>query len=391
MFTLMGIRTIEWDRQKLYEQVWQKTGVQLAKEYGISDVALAKICRKLNVPRPKPGDWTRMQYGHEVNKPALPAMQNPPKLISRIPVLKEYEKQQPEAYVALKEADMHSPRVEICPDSKKLHLLAAQSLRALHKGQPYQGIIQASRRESLEIEVSQGSVERAVKIADAIIRTLEERGHEVKLEPEQKHSTVVQIERETVAFRIKEKISWVKRELTREEKQQQERWAYPTAKYNYVPTGQLTVEITRNDGWGLPQSKWSDSKRQRLEEKLNDVVVGLIYAGMHKKQQRLEVQQRERERQEFERQRWQRLEGIRAEEERIDLLKRQAENWHASQRIRRFVEAVRNLAQGESIQAMDGRPVPEWTDWALGQADRLDPLKPNPPSILDEKSKWQRH
>jgi hypothetical protein len=28
-----------------------------------------------------------------------------------------------------------------------------------------------------------------------------------------------------------------------------------------------------------------------------------------------------------------------------------------------------------------------WIEWALAQADRLDPLKPTPPSILDEKAK----
>ena len=48
----MGYRTIKWNRQQLYEAVWQKPAVQLAKEYGISDVALAKICKRLKVPKP---------------------------------------------------------------------------------------------------------------------------------------------------------------------------------------------------------------------------------------------------------------------------------------------------------------------------------------------------
>ncbi len=29
-----------------------------------------------------------------------------------------------------------------------------------------------------------------------------------------------------------------------------------------------------------------------------------------------------------------------------------------------------------------------WIEWALSHADRLDPLKPSQPSILDEKSKY---
>jgi len=33
----------------------------------------------------------------------------------------------------------------------------------------------------------------------------------------------------------------------------------------------------------------------------------------------------------------------------------------------------------------------KWADWATIHADRLDPaVKPPPPSILDEKEKWER-
>jgi hypothetical protein len=33
-------------REKLYEQVWSVPGSQLAALYGISDVGLAKVCRR---------------------------------------------------------------------------------------------------------------------------------------------------------------------------------------------------------------------------------------------------------------------------------------------------------------------------------------------------------
>jgi hypothetical protein len=121
--------------------------------------------------------------------------------------------------------------------------------------------------------------------------------------------------------------------LTREEQREQEKWNYSTTKYDYNSTGRLTIAIKRTDAWGVPQAEWSDGKRQRQEDKLNDVVIGLIYAGMHKKQRRLEAEQRQREHQELERQRRQKLEQIRAEEQRVEVLKRHADNWYASQRI----------------------------------------------------------
>lgn len=36
-------------REQLYEQVWEMPMSQLAKEYGLSDVGLAKICKKLDI------------------------------------------------------------------------------------------------------------------------------------------------------------------------------------------------------------------------------------------------------------------------------------------------------------------------------------------------------
>jgi hypothetical protein len=38
---------------------------KLAKEFGISDVALGKICKKLDVPKPSLGYWSRVQFGYK--------------------------------------------------------------------------------------------------------------------------------------------------------------------------------------------------------------------------------------------------------------------------------------------------------------------------------------
>src|SRR5260221_4866158 len=59
-------------RELLYADVWQKPGRVLAAKYGISDVAIAKICRKLDVPRPPIGYWARVQHGQVLPKPPLP-------------------------------------------------------------------------------------------------------------------------------------------------------------------------------------------------------------------------------------------------------------------------------------------------------------------------------
>jgi hypothetical protein len=46
-------------REELYEQVWSEPMRTLAPKYGLSDVGLAKICRKQRVPRPGRGYWRK--------------------------------------------------------------------------------------------------------------------------------------------------------------------------------------------------------------------------------------------------------------------------------------------------------------------------------------------
>ena len=50
-----------WDRDSLYEEVWTTPLLKLAKTYGISDVGLKKICRKLSIPTPGLGYWAKKE------------------------------------------------------------------------------------------------------------------------------------------------------------------------------------------------------------------------------------------------------------------------------------------------------------------------------------------
>src|SRR2546422_5857191 len=63
-------------REELYAQVWSEPMVRLAKRYGVSDVALAKVCRKLDIPGPPRGYWRRLETGWRPTPPPPP--QGPP-------------------------------------------------------------------------------------------------------------------------------------------------------------------------------------------------------------------------------------------------------------------------------------------------------------------------
>jgi len=61
-------------REGLYELVWSKPVVQIAKDFGISDVAVSKICKKLNIPKPGLGYWAKKQFGKRTRQTPLPPL-----------------------------------------------------------------------------------------------------------------------------------------------------------------------------------------------------------------------------------------------------------------------------------------------------------------------------
>lgn len=78
-------------RYQLYEKVWAKPMTQLSKEFGLSDVGLAKICRKHGIPLPERGYWARIQAGQKTVKKVLPRKDYNPDLDiqEKPPVTKE--------------------------------------------------------------------------------------------------------------------------------------------------------------------------------------------------------------------------------------------------------------------------------------------------------------
>ncbi len=60
-------------RESLYEEVWAEPVSKVAPRYGISDVALGKLCRMYKIPLPPRGYWAKLNAGHSPKKLLLPA------------------------------------------------------------------------------------------------------------------------------------------------------------------------------------------------------------------------------------------------------------------------------------------------------------------------------
>jgi hypothetical protein len=57
-----------YNREEIYKEIWLEPIQHVAKRYHLSDVGLAKVCKKLNIPRPGRGYWAMKAAGKPVPK-----------------------------------------------------------------------------------------------------------------------------------------------------------------------------------------------------------------------------------------------------------------------------------------------------------------------------------
>jgi hypothetical protein len=175
-------------------------------------------------------------------------------------------------------------------------------------------------------------------------------------------------------------------------------FGHSRVKESQVPSGRLTLAIENGRiAYGeSARRRWGDSAKGRLEDRLNKFVASLIQlAAKVRECEEKETQQaalrREEEKRRVEQarilQEQQKL--YKDEKVRVNALMTQAENWGKSKLLRDFIDAVK-AAVVNGVQFSPDLNVAEWIAWAEKQADRLDPLTPSPPSILDHKELEQK-
>jgi hypothetical protein len=59
-------------RERLYREVWAEPMTTVAQKYKVSSSFLARVCTRLNVPRPHRGYWARLVVGRKSYQPPLP-------------------------------------------------------------------------------------------------------------------------------------------------------------------------------------------------------------------------------------------------------------------------------------------------------------------------------
>lgn len=389
-------------RRELYDLVWSKPMSKLAPTYGLSDVGLTKICRKMQVPTPPVGYWQKLRNGQSVRRTRLPELSDEDEQGLRV----ELTKQKETDVRPLTEADRlvlaeksSDKSITVPANIEPFHPLVEKTDRSIRAAKlDPNGLANPRAKGCLAVSVGPASIDRAMRILDALIRAFETRGFSVTVSDGESRVTHVEILGEKLSIRLEELLDRKERELTAAQKRERELYSWLADRrpeYDYFPSGRLALQIDVSTNRGT-RSQWSDGKARQLEALLNAFIAGLIRAADDVREQRRENEERQRRWKEEEEQRKQEELRRIQEEVRAHQLQTAATNWQTAELLRRYVGAVRQEVIKRLGAVANDSEVGRWLQWAEGHIAAIDPLtdmKPLPAYSISQQQcdrwRWQ--
>lgn len=286
------------------------------------------------------------------------------------------------------------------------HALVARAAHFLGKERKSDAPAVQLKHACLDISATGPALERALRIADALVQALEKRGLKVevtnprpgderygqkKLLPS---TTGVTLLGERVEFALEEGHDRIRIDPPPQPKRkfrmpdgsviESAGLFGPKVEYQHRPNGKLALRIT-NAGYGAARATWGDGRSQRVEGCLHSFLRGMIDVAEGKRCWKVEQQRRELAAIE-ERKRQEALARARAIEahRQADLDSRLAD-WQKAQSARAFAALVQ--AGAEARPGGVTAELTEWLAWAHEYADWLEreaieglpKLRPPPP------------
>jgi hypothetical protein len=381
----------EYTREQLHEAIWSKPCVKLAAELGISDVALAKTCRRLGIPRPARGYWARVEAGEKIKREPLPAVkpgQNPQ--VTFYVAANVTRREEWAANNILTAAHMvKCGAVELPSEGSELHPIAEKHRHALEKAKPGElGFVTASGKALFDCDLSAALVPRLARAVHALVCELEDRDYEFKAGSSEYDGLQISRDRDEATLRWSEAMIELEREPTPADKRKPS-WTWQLKETK--PAGTLSIEIS---AFGLKgKRKWAEGDNRSLEEVLGVIVekVEAVFRGYEDRRKREaawakqqeEEDKREAEAEAIEAEKQAREEKARKERERIkrhekkleeiaehrsDNLASAAQEWVEMQGILAYVHFCEERWRREGGGTLSKEQA-DWLSWSRGSAE----------------------
>lgn len=359
-----GTGSITLTREELYRKVWREPMTKLAPQFGLSDTALAKICRKHEIPLPPVGYWARHSLDPDADAVPLPKVDNDS--LRRIAI---HRKQFPASLGRKKESTDRKVDIKVPARLSKPHSSVARTQRMLAKAQVSDdGLLTCDHGTCLNVRVAPKSLPRSLRILDAAIKKWEELGGCIVTGTKHEKALLGFSDGdETVNVGLQELTTRVQVPPSKNR---------PRHTTRLQPTGRLVLYVD-NCGDGL-RRRWSDGKTQKLEDMLGDCIEGLqLWLDcLHQRRKDSECYDRQRERIRETRRRKKRFRD--EHKSNTASLEKDAQNWQKSDLIRRYLFALESAVESGKVSPSEPERFPEWLEWAKWYAESIDPCVPTP-------------
>lgn len=359
---------IQYTRTEIFDLLWDTPTTKVAKQLGISDVALTKWCAKHDIPKPPLGYWAKKEHGKSVpQKPTLTPWksgESEPVYCAHDPNLKHVPiPLSAELSVKLTNA-LSLPVVSVTTNGDvPLGTITRRTSKALDSKPDADGFL-FGNKDTFNVRVSQGCKDRVIRILNALELSLTAMG--VKwVQSEKRQGVSGEFADEAIVFSIVEAYS----RTEHIEKHPTYDWMNQRT-YTYQFLGNLKIAI---EGYYEGRKSWGDGKTQRLEEKLPQVIEGFIAAAeaMRRRTEELRAQHI----------RWEKDDAIHREKERIAFEQQQflegalkeAKAWSESSLLRQYVAHLRDLVSASKTELTEYGE--NWLVRAEAAANRLDPTE----------------
>jgi hypothetical protein len=377
-----------YNRETLYDQVWAQPLLEVAKHYGVSDVAIAKTCRKMHIPLPGRGYWSKVQNGQILKQIPLPPFDKCPLVRRRFQKPKQTqapektieERLVPEAFVLeqellLKES-LPEMQVHYRPDIKLTNPYVLNTERKLQEslrkkpGYFEKGRCISSNDEAFEVSVGPDNISRALAILQLLCDALEQRGYPIGPKPKDQeeeevrhryfakepHPIYAKVLDAYILFRITERS--YKRAVAPEHRTN----SYMT--HEYVPTGELCFEILTSPYSRHARHTWQDGKTLRVEDRMNEYIINMIHIATMEKENAAQNEIRHKQWliEEEKRRELERLQQM--ENSRIKTLIEGAEQLVNTNRIKDYITTITEEGKRRLGEGYPDSDFAKWVDWA---------------------------
>lgn len=364
--TMRAMTAVKITRAELYELVWGTPMSQLAEQFGVSDVALAKTCKRLGVPHPGRGYWARVAAGQRVKRTPLAKAATGETEWTILERSTEPRPPKPEVPKVPVPADLRG-------SSEAIRRLG-EALGSATKDQYERLSLGGAERPLLAVTVA--THRRALLLLAGLAAAAEKRGHTFSFEGDGgERRLLLTAAGERLPVSVVERLEQKDHVLTaEEEKRAASGYRRGIPKYDEFAGGRLQLFMYGEAG---ARTSWSDTKTRTLDRQLGSIVVAaeseVHRRREHRRAEELRRKEEERRRAAEEEARLsKRRQQARAkyQEELGADLGRAASAWSDVQAIRSFLDAVREAIPSSQRSAR----TTAWLSWADSFVGATDPL-----------------